>query len=44
VVRGSAFYAAIAASVNQIVELQRPRSAASYSLQFLARNRCFGLR
>ena len=39
-----AFQAAIAASVNHTVKLPRPRRAASYSAQFVARNCCFGIR
>ena len=42
-VRGSAFQAAIAASVNQTVRLPRWRRAASYAAQFVTRCRCLGM-
>jgi hypothetical protein len=43
VIRGAARQVAIAASVNQIVKLPRPRKLASYAAQFVTRWRCFGI-
>jgi hypothetical protein len=42
-VRGSAFHAAIAASVNQTVRLPRWRKAMSSAAQFVTLCRCFGM-
>jgi hypothetical protein len=42
VVHGSAGQAAIAASVNHMARLPRPRRTALYSAQFVLRNRCSG--
>jgi hypothetical protein len=43
VIRGSAFHAATASSVNQTVKLPRWRKAASYAAEFVSLCFCFGI-